>query len=79
MPKVEATDAQLQSNINYVCSQGVDCTPIQVGGSCFKPNTIRSHAAFAMNSYYQKEGRNNFNCDFAGTGVVAFSDPSKVF
>ncbi|KAK4374836.1 hypothetical protein RND71_005513 [Anisodus tanguticus] len=76
MPKVEATDAQLQSNINYVCSQGVDCTSIQVGGSCFTPNTIRSHAAFAMNSYYQKMGRNNFNCDFAGTGVVASADPS---
>lgn len=76
MPKVGATDAQLQSNINYVCSQGVDCTPIQAGGPCFSPNTIRSHAAFAMNSYYQKEGRNNFNCDFAGTGVIASSDPS---
>lgn len=76
MPKVEATDAQLQANINYVCSQGIDCTPIQAGGPCFNPNTIRSHAAFAMNSYYQKEGRNNFNCDFAGTGVIASSDPS---
>lgn len=76
MPKVEASDAQLQSNINYVCSQKIDCTPIQAGGPCFNPNTIRSHAAFAMNSYYQKEGRNNFNCDFAGTGVVASADPS---
>ncbi|CAN4113185.1 unnamed protein product [Withania somnifera] len=76
MPKVEATDAQLQSNINYVCSRGIDCTPIQAGGPCFNPNTIRSHAAFAMNSYYQKEGRNNFNRDFAGTGVIASTDPS---
>ncbi|XP_016508561.1 glucan endo-1,3-beta-glucosidase [Nicotiana tabacum] len=76
MPKADATDAQLQSNINYVCSQGVDCTPIQAGGPCFNPNTIRSHAAFAMNSYYQREGRNAFNCDFAGTGVVASTDPS---
>ncbi|KAK4369824.1 hypothetical protein RND71_009299 [Anisodus tanguticus] len=39
---------------------------------------LQSHAAFAMNSYYQKMGRNNFNCDFAGTGVVASADPSGI-
>uniref|UniRef100_A0A7N0R844 Uncharacterized protein n=1 Tax=Kalanchoe fedtschenkoi TaxID=63787 RepID=A0A7N0R844_KALFE len=29
-----------------------------------------------MNMYYQMHGRNYWNCDFKGTGLVTFSDPS---
>ncbi|CBI31680.3 unnamed protein product, partial [Vitis vinifera] len=76
VPKPDATDEALQSNINYVCSTGVDCKPIQPGGACYDPNTIRSHASYAMNAYYQTSGRHDFNCDFANTGVLATSDPS---
>ncbi|XP_034704356.1 glucan endo-1,3-beta-glucosidase [Vitis riparia] len=76
VPKPDATDEALQSNINYVCSTGVDCKPIQPGGACYNPNTIRSHASYAMNAYYQTSGRHDFNCDFANTGVLATSDPS---
>ncbi|KAI3470735.1 hypothetical protein Pfo_027398 [Paulownia fortunei] len=76
VPKAEATDAALQANIDYVCSQGVDCQPIQPGGPCFDPNTVRAHAAFTMNAFYQTEGRHDFNCDFSGSGVVTFTDPS---
>ncbi|XP_073033198.1 glucan endo-1,3-beta-glucosidase-like [Primulina eburnea] len=76
VPKPAATDAALQSNINYVCSQGVNCGPIQPGGSCFDPNTVRAHASFIMNAYYQAEGRNDFNCDFAGSGILTANDPS---
>lgn len=77
VPKPDATDAALQSNIDYVCSKGADCRPIQAGGACFQPNNVRSHAAFIMNAFYQTNGRNDFNCDFAHTGVVTFTDPSK--
>ncbi|KAL6969009.1 hypothetical protein U1Q18_045684 [Sarracenia purpurea var. burkii] len=77
VPKATAGDAALQANVNWVCSTGVDCRPIQPGGACFNPNTVRSHAAFAMNAYYQAKGHQNFNCDFSGTGVVSTSDPSK--
>ncbi|XP_073315769.1 glucan endo-1,3-beta-glucosidase-like [Primulina huaijiensis] len=76
VPKPTATDAALQSNINYVCSQGVNCGPIQPGDSCFDPNTVRAHASFIMNAYYQAEGRNDFNCDFAGSGILTVNDPS---
>ncbi|KAK4480271.1 hypothetical protein RD792_013338 [Penstemon davidsonii] len=76
VPKKQASEASLQNNINYVCSQGVDCQPIQPGGACFVPNSIWDHASFAMNAFYQTKGRNDFNCDFAGTGEVTFSDPS---
>nr|XP_043634699.1 glucan endo-1,3-beta-glucosidase-like isoform X1 [Erigeron canadensis] len=77
VPKPDATVAALQSNIDYVCSNGADCRPIQAGGACFEPNNVRSHASYIMNAYYQTNGRNDFNCDFAHTGVITFTDPSK--
>lgn len=79
VPKPDATGAALQSNIDYVCSTGVDCRPIQAVGACFEPNNVRAHAAFVMNSFYQANGRNDYNCDFAHTGVITFTDPSKFF
>ncbi|KAL0401386.1 UNVERIFIED_CONTAM: Glucan endo-1,3-beta-glucosidase [Sesamum latifolium] len=78
VPKSDASDAALQANIDYVCSQGIDCKPIQAGGACFTPNTVRSHASFAMNSYYQTKGHNNINCDFSGTGFVTSNDPRLI-
>lgn len=77
VPKSDASDAALESNINYVCSQGIDCTPVQPGGACFTPNTLKAHASFAMNAYYHSKGLNDFNCDFSGTGVVISTDPSN--
>ncbi|GAB4827465.1 hypothetical protein Ancab_034349 [Ancistrocladus abbreviatus] len=76
VPKPEANDAQLQNNIDYVCSQGVDCKPIQAGGPCFDPNTRRSHAQYAMNAYYQSKGHQDSMCDFSGTGMLTAADPS---
>ncbi|KAK9283940.1 hypothetical protein L1049_012197 [Liquidambar formosana] len=76
VPKSDASDEALQKNIDYVCSLGVDCKPIQAGGACFDPNTIRSHAAYVMNVFYQTSGRHDFDCDFANTGVLTSSDPS---
>lgn len=75
--KADATDKALQANIDYVCSQGMDCKPIQAGGACFSPDNVRSHASYIMNSYYQSHGRNDFNCDFSQTAVLTTSDPSK--
>ena len=77
MPRKDASDEALQKNIDYACNRGVDCKPIQSGGACFDPNTVRSHAAYAMNAYYQAFGPQDYNCDFGHTGVVTFTDPSK--
>ncbi|CAN4105955.1 unnamed protein product [Withania somnifera] len=77
MPKPEATDAQLQANLDWACTnQGVDCGPTQLGGPCFNPNTVRSHAAYVMNAYYQIKGKMDSNCDFRGSGVIVTVDPS---
>ncbi|KAL4556883.1 hypothetical protein LXL04_035049 [Taraxacum kok-saghyz] len=77
VPKPDANDVALQSNIDYICSNGIDCSPTQPGGTCFEPNTIRAHASFLMNFYYQVHGRHNFDCDFAHTGIIASTDPSN--
>ncbi|KAJ9537910.1 hypothetical protein OSB04_030643 [Centaurea solstitialis] len=75
VPKPDVSDAQLQSNLDYVCGQGLDCGPIQPGGACFDPNTIASHAAYAMNLLYQTAGRNPWNCDFVQTAALTSSNP----
>ncbi|XP_052186842.1 glucan endo-1,3-beta-glucosidase [Diospyros lotus] len=74
--KEEAADEALQANLDFVCGSGVDCAPVQNDGPCFEPNTVRSHASFAMNSYYQINGRNDFDCDFLNTGFITLSNPS---
>lgn len=78
VPKTDATDEALQKNIDYVCSSGVDCGPIQAGGACYDPNTVRSHASYAMNAYFQTAGRHDFNCDFNHTALLTSTDPSKI-
>jgi len=78
IPKGGVSDEQLQANLDYACSrEGMDCGPIQPGGACYAPNTVASHAAFAMNLYYQKFGRNPWNCDFSQTASLTSQNPSK--
>ncbi|KAF3506556.1 hypothetical protein F2Q69_00001318 [Brassica cretica] len=48
---VDSTPLQLQLNINFGCSQGVDCRAIQPGGSCFNPNKLIKHASYVMNAF----------------------------
>jgi hypothetical protein len=73
-----ATDAQLQTDMDYACSQvGVDCGAIQPGGACFQPNTVRAHAAYAMNQLYQAAGGHPWNCDFRQSATLTSSNPSK--
>ncbi|KAF8116790.1 hypothetical protein N665_0014s0053 [Sinapis alba] len=61
---VDSTSLQLQANINFGCSQGVDCRAIQPGGSCFNPNKLINHASYVMNAYYQSHGRTQEACKF---------------
>ncbi|KAF7143924.1 hypothetical protein RHSIM_Rhsim05G0074600 [Rhododendron simsii] len=76
VPKSGVSDAQLQANLDYACGQGIDCSFIQPGGACFEPNTLASHAAFAMNLLYQTAGRNPWNCNFSETACLTSSNPS---
>ncbi|KAJ3680795.1 hypothetical protein LUZ60_015284 [Juncus effusus] len=74
VPKSNTDPDSLQNNINYAC-QYIDCKPIQTGGKCFQPDTLMAHAAYAMNDYYQKNGKHSYDCDFSGSGVTTTTDP----
>ncbi|KAJ1294246.1 hypothetical protein BS78_01G131300 [Paspalum vaginatum] len=72
-----ATDAELQADLDYACAQlGVDCGAIQPGGACFEPDTVRAHAAYAMNQLYQAAGRHPWNCDFRASATLTSENPS---
>ncbi|MCO5612343.1 hypothetical protein L7F22_066610 [Adiantum nelumboides] len=75
--KPSVPEGLLMANLNFACGEGgADCTQLQQGHACYSPNTIISHASYAMNMYYQKHGRNYWNCYFQNTGLVVFTDPS---
>ncbi|KAL0542510.1 hypothetical protein IC582_022624 [Cucumis melo] len=76
VPKTEASVEALQRNIDYVCGLGLDCGPIQENGPCYAPNTVRGHAAYVMNAYFQATEGKEFDCDFDQTGALTTVDPS---
>lgn len=79
VPKAGLSDAELQANLNYACGHGIDCGPIQQGGSCFQPDTLEAHAAYAMNLYYQTSGRDPKSCDFSQTATLSPNTPSMLY
>ncbi|KAI5656050.1 hypothetical protein M9H77_24843 [Catharanthus roseus] len=78
VPKADVSEAQLQTNLDYACGQGIDCSPIQPGGACFEPNTVASHATYAMNLLFQSLGKDPWNCDFSQTATLSSNNPSLV-
>ncbi|RXI08242.1 hypothetical protein DVH24_022386 [Malus domestica] len=87
LPRTEA----LQRNIDYVCFLGLDCGPIKQGGPCFVANTVRAHAKYAMNVYFQARimfsysktptnslRRKGYACEFIQTGPTTAVDPVSV-
>lgn len=76
--KPHSDDKVLQAVLDFCCGPGgVDCREIYKSGDCFEPDKLLAHASYAMNAYYQMHGRNYWNCDFKGTGLATFTDPSK--
>ncbi|GMH01436.1 hypothetical protein Nepgr_003275 [Nepenthes gracilis] len=71
------SQVDLQIALDWACGPGAaDCGPIQVGGSCFDPDTLLSHASYAFNTYYQQNGNSDIACNFGGTAKMTKEDPS---
>eukprot|EP00252_Welwitschia_mirabilis_P000575 TRINITY_DN10548_c0_g1_i1.p1 TRINITY_DN10548_c0_g1~~TRINITY_DN10548_c0_g1_i1.p1 ORF type:complete len:503 (+),score=64.46 TRINITY_DN10548_c0_g1_i1:126-1634(+) len=72
-----AKEDDLQKALDWACGPGnVDCTAIQPGQPCYEPDNVFSHASYAFNSYYQKNGASPVSCTFGGVGNVTMQDPS---
>uniref|UniRef100_A0A803M1J9 X8 domain-containing protein n=1 Tax=Chenopodium quinoa TaxID=63459 RepID=A0A803M1J9_CHEQI len=70
-----ASDAELQSALDYACGAGADCTKIQEYQPCYFPNTVKDHASYAFNSYFQKNNYLPHSCDFGSAAVLTTLDP----
>ena len=83
MARPEAPENELQSGIDFACrGRNGWCSHIQPGQSCYLPNTVKDHASYAYNIYYQfnKHGPDGGKaCFFNGTGMIVHSEPSKIY
>ncbi|KAL3701347.1 hypothetical protein R1sor_019369 [Riccia sorocarpa] len=69
--------ADLANALDFACGEGgADCSAIQSGGPCYLPDTLFSHASYAFDSYYSKNGRNTWNCYFNGSALITITNPS---
>ncbi|XP_023642813.1 glucan endo-1,3-beta-glucosidase 13 [Capsella rubella] len=70
-------DYVIQAALDWACRQGgVDCTQIQPNQPCFEPNTLKDHASFVFNSYYQIYKHRGAECYFNSAGILTQNDPS---
>ncbi|TVU04963.1 hypothetical protein EJB05_48108 [Eragrostis curvula] len=69
--------AAVAAAVKYACEQGSGtCSAIQPGGACREPNTLRAHASYAFNAYWQQFKGVGGTCFFNGLAETTTKDPS---
>ncbi|KAF9590395.1 hypothetical protein IFM89_034188 [Coptis chinensis] len=72
----QTPDNILQRALDWACAQkDVDCSKIQVNQPCYLPSTVRDHASYAFNDYYQKYKHKGASCYFNSAAMTTELDP----
>lgn len=75
----QTPDEELQRALDWACGMGgADCSMILKNKPCYFPNTLRDHASYAFNDYYQKFKHKGATCYFNSAAMITDLDPSKI-
>ncbi|KAE8646799.1 glucan endo-1,3-beta-glucosidase 4 isoform X2 [Cucumis sativus] len=73
----QTPDDELQMALDWACGRGgANCSSIQPNQPCFNPNTVKDHASFAFNNYFQSFKHQGGSCFFKGAAIITELDPS---
>lgn len=75
----QTPDDELVQALKWACENGGNCSKIQENQPCYLPNTVKEHASYAFNSYYQNMKQNGASCYFNSAALLTAHDPSKFY